>query len=217
MLALLVLALPIITQFNTPPGRVEATQYRTGNLLVRMNRSTPEQARALHAAAGSTNVSSIPQLGIQIVQVPDGRMEHARSVFANSPAVDEVSFDYVTESAAGPNDPYYIDGTQWALQKMNSEPAWGLTTGSGATIAILDSGIDTAHPDLQAGKQHFFLATTSTTATPTRMMAVVTVLMWLELPPQAATTALGSPESPSMPRFCQSRLSATPAPETTVA
>lgn len=49
-----------------------------------------------------------------------------------------------------PNDPDYPK--QWAHPKMQSPKGWDLSTGSTAvTIAIIDTGIDEAHPDL-AGK-----------------------------------------------------------------
>src|SRR5687767_2286728 len=50
---------------------------------------------------------------------------------------------------AAPNDPFY--GLQWGQQQLHTEPAWTRSTGAGATIAIVDSGVDLDHPDL-AGK-----------------------------------------------------------------
>lgn len=54
---------------------------------------------------------------------------------------------------AAPNDPYYSN--QWDFQSsfpgMDAEGAWAVTMGSTAvTVAILDTGIDTDHPDLPA-------------------------------------------------------------------
>ena len=45
-----------------------------------------------------------------------------------------------------PNDPAY--GQQWALEKMNVPPAWGISTGQGTLVAVLDTGTDLDHPDL---------------------------------------------------------------------
>jgi subtilisin family serine protease/uncharacterized protein YkwD len=47
------------------------------------------------------------------------------------------------------NDPYY--NRQWALAKIEAPAAWGISTGRGALIAVIDSGADLDHPDL-AGK-----------------------------------------------------------------
>jgi subtilisin family serine protease len=51
--------------------------------------------------------------------------------------------------AAPPNDPYW--GLQWGPRQIKADTAWATSTGSGQTIAIVDSGIDLDHPDL-AGK-----------------------------------------------------------------
>jgi len=49
-----------------------------------------------------------------------------------------------------PNDTYYASH-QWSLQKINAHRAWTITTGSDdITIAIVDTGVDLDHPDLQA-------------------------------------------------------------------
>ncbi|WP_198536012.1 S8 family serine peptidase [Pseudofrankia saprophytica] len=39
---------------------------------------------------------------------------------------------------------------QWGLDQIHAKQAWALSTGSGATIAVVDTGIDLGHPDLHA-------------------------------------------------------------------
>jgi subtilisin family serine protease len=46
------------------------------------------------------------------------------------------------------NDPVFP--AQWSLQQIHAPEAWGVTRGAGATIAVVDSGIDLEHPDLAA-------------------------------------------------------------------
>jgi subtilisin family serine protease len=50
-------------------------------------------------------------------------------------------------AGAASNDPYY--GRQWGHQRIRAEQAWATTTGTGALIAVVDSGVDLTHPDLQ--------------------------------------------------------------------
>lgn len=49
---------------------------------------------------------------------------------------------------SGP-DPY--EGDQWAVPKLSLATSWGLSTGAGVDIAVIDSGVDATHEDL-AGK-----------------------------------------------------------------
>ncbi|MGH2819024.1 MAG: S8 family serine peptidase [Actinomycetota bacterium] len=49
-------------------------------------------------------------------------------------------------ATAAPNDPYF--SRQWGLVKVQAEQAWTVTTGNAALIAIVDSGVDLTHPDL---------------------------------------------------------------------
>lgn len=48
-----------------------------------------------------------------------------------------------------PNDPYLDE--QWALDAINAPGAWDITTGTtDIVIAVLDSGVQLSHPDLEA-------------------------------------------------------------------
>lgn len=51
-------------------------------------------------------------------------------------------------AGAAPSDPYFSE--QWGLLKINAEEAWTVATGEGALIAIVDTGVDLGHPDLDA-------------------------------------------------------------------
>ena len=50
-------------------------------------------------------------------------------------------------AAAPPNDPLY-GPYQWGPKQIRAEQAWTTSRGAGQVIAIVDSGIDLAHPDL---------------------------------------------------------------------
>ena len=48
---------------------------------------------------------------------------------------------------AATNDPLFEK--LWGLQQVHAEQAWTSTTGAGAVVAVVDTGIDFAQPDLQ--------------------------------------------------------------------
>lgn len=55
-----------------------------------------------------------------------------------------------------PNDPYFESsgawtqsfGDLWGLAKIQASTAWDTTMGSGAVVAVIDSGVDYTHPDI---------------------------------------------------------------------
>ena len=49
--------------------------------------------------------------------------------------------------ARGASDDPYLS-KQWGLTKIQAEQAWSVADGTGATIAIVDTGVDLEHPDL---------------------------------------------------------------------
>ncbi len=62
--------------------------------------------------------------------------------------IEYAEVDNLVSQSYIPNDPYYA--SQWHHQNIQSSVAWDSSQGSGVTIAILDSGTDCTHPDLQA-------------------------------------------------------------------
>lgn len=52
-------------------------------------------------------------------------------------------------AATVPNDPYFKE-SQWGLQKIQAVNAWATADGTGAIIAVVDTGVDLTHPDLSS-------------------------------------------------------------------
>ncbi|NYF99085.1 S8 family serine peptidase [Janibacter cremeus] len=49
-------------------------------------------------------------------------------------------------AGAATSDPLRTD--LWGLDQINAEQSWGESTGGGATVAVVDTGVDLGHPDL---------------------------------------------------------------------
>ena len=96
-----------------------------------------------------------PGLGVVTLRGPAAAVERLR----RDPAVAGVSREWLRDLRRMPNDPalgspegeYAVPpGTpiQWALARQGFPAAWEVTTGGAARVAILDTGIDAAHPEL---------------------------------------------------------------------
>jgi subtilisin family serine protease len=128
--------------FAEPPDHVP------GQLLVKVKPFVPEREKqAIFSGYGARQHGVIPQLDVRILKVPEARQSQVLLRLRQNQHVAWAEPDYLVEPALVPNDPYY--SLEWHLPKIQAPQAWDLTTGApGIIIAILDSGIDAAHPDL---------------------------------------------------------------------
>ncbi len=100
--------------------------------------------------AGAGNDKAIGRLDMQVVDVP--RKDRAKVIdrLKADPAVRSVDRNYARTVNAASNDPLYEN--QWHLPHIGWEALHGVKTfSSSATVAIIDTGVDTALEDL-AGK-----------------------------------------------------------------
>jgi subtilisin family serine protease len=89
------------------------------------------------------------QSRLYVIDLPANASETAVvAQLSHRPELRFAELDRVVTSTATVNDPYL--GNEWHLSKVNAPTAWDSAAGSGITIAILDSGINSAHPDLKA-------------------------------------------------------------------
>jgi len=140
-------------------GAVLPPRFHPGRVLV-----MPREG-AVMRDSGRKTVRVFPGLGgLRVVRLKEGEtVEQALQEFRLQPEVVWAEPDYqVTAAAVLPNDPYFQNGTQWALNNygqnsglpdadLDAPEAWAVRrTASNVVVAIVDSGVRTTHEDLAA-------------------------------------------------------------------
>ncbi|MBI2931360.1 MAG: S8 family serine peptidase [Planctomycetes bacterium] len=101
------------------------------------------------AQAGARTHEAIPALGAVILRADGETAFETRDRLRHTPLFTRVEDDAVAGAAIIPNDPAFI--TQWHLRAMDAPGAWDTTTGSPQVpIAVVDSGVNAAHPELSS-------------------------------------------------------------------
>jgi thermitase len=66
------------------------------------------------------------------------------------PGVEHVDYNYTRLPDYAPDDPRFLAGWQWDLDRIEAPAAWNNVLGAGARVAVVDTGIAGDHPDLQS-------------------------------------------------------------------
>ena len=143
-------------QLNGSPARAASVvdggphdQARVaGRLIVRRGSDvSPRAAASVLATERVRAVAALEALDVAVVEVPEERLARVERRLRASGAFHSVERDYVARIAELPNDPYLA--AQWGVTRRFAPEAWGLSTGAGVVVAVVDTGIDATHPDLQ--------------------------------------------------------------------
>ncbi|MCL4370490.1 MAG: S8 family peptidase, partial [Chloroflexi bacterium] len=130
------------TVTNTPPP---------AELLVKPRGDVRELLASIHADFPVTVTGTVEALGVARLGVPADREAEALSLLKSNPLVEWAEPDHLRSTMTVPNDQLYKQ-FQWNLRAIGMEQAWDITTGSpNVIVAVLDTGVDSTHPDL-AGK-----------------------------------------------------------------
>lgn len=132
----------------------EDAEFVPGEVIVGLKGAG--SASQLAALVDGRVVASIDALNAHLVTLPSADWAAVEGAIATLEASEQVAWaepNYVGHIAVVPNDVHRLK--QWALPaaRLNMYNAWNVTTGSTAAskaIAILDTGADMDHPDLDA-------------------------------------------------------------------
>jgi serine protease len=127
-----------------------------GEVLVKFEQGVGEDsARGVIDRMGLSVLSTSRFSGIKRLRVPVGAEKMLAGALGNNPLVEYAEPNYIAWALFSPNDPIYP--YQWHLDDectgcanldggsngggINLEPAWDISTGSGVTVAVVDTGV----------------------------------------------------------------------------
>jgi len=132
--------------------------HRPGEIIVRFRDNVPaDRHEAVHRSMGATLVKKLARGAFDLVRIEDDDALGNR--IAAYRALAEVEFAEPNGIGHGgfvPNDTHFLD--QWHHRNtgqfggtpgadMESVAGWDVSTGSGVVVAVLDTGIDSDHPE----------------------------------------------------------------------
>src|SRR5215203_5581842 len=143
---------------DTSKGRVDVTAASVpGQFVVKFRGGVTEASRdAAISSLGGQFFDSIPSLGADAVEFPsvakNPTTEATLSIIntlKQNPDVEYVEPNYIYKTDFTPNDPGRSQQYGWT--NTQAYQAWDVTQGSANTvIAVVDTGIQRTHPDLDA-------------------------------------------------------------------
>ena len=119
--------------------------FLSGEVLVRwIDQPSDETLAAMAVAAAEPAVGGRATR----LRVPPGRELAIVATLRARADVVWAQPNFIWEVAVTPNDPRFVD--QWGLRRIEAPAAWETTTGSSTVVvAVVDTGVDLRHPDLQ--------------------------------------------------------------------
>ena len=133
---------------NIPPRAGSGKRMiATGQILVMPKAGLPQDkfTEAIEHSGGKVK-GKIPGLQVHIIEVPAQAEDAVVNALSHNPNVEFAEPDLILEPNAVANDTYF--GSAWHLTKINATTAWDSVNGANVIVAVLDSGVNAAHPDL---------------------------------------------------------------------
>jgi thermitase len=168
LLVVLFLLLPCLTFAEEPKPTANsqacgAMEFKAGEIIVKFKEGISQASvQSLLLTEDVEVLDEMDNLGLMLLSVSKGWELEKIEELKRNPLVEYAEPNYAVQIAAPimaeprysplpatgvfPNDPYL----QWNLPNIEAFAAWDITTGSDeVVIAVVDSGVDLEHPELQ--------------------------------------------------------------------
>lgn len=134
----------------TPAASGAPGHHVPGQILVRVKDDTTFKNFDKHLASPAAAATRVlKHKNIRVLKVADDEVETVLANLRRDPTIEFAERDFVAEAASVPNDPYAVTGEEWQIAMLQLPAAWEVTTGNqNVIVAVLDSGVNAAHPDL---------------------------------------------------------------------
>lgn len=138
-----------LNQYRSKQTRPE--KFKSGEVIFKVNGSLAEEAKLVNKYRLS-KIRRGPNGRYVLASIePGGSVGDAVSRLKKEKVVAFVQPNYIYNTFALPNDPRLE--RQWGLKNINAQNTWNTIKPakgtSGVTVAVLDTGVDIKHPDLQ--------------------------------------------------------------------
>ncbi|RFU66833.1 S8 family serine peptidase [Bacillus sp. V59.32b] len=140
---------PDIPKHDTEALFEEEKEFDSRELVIKFrNDATNLEKEAILKGFHVKKVDSQKVGNYHLVSVPKGTdLQLLADKFLKNKQVEYVEPNYEIESQYKPKDPKY--SKQWYLKKLNMPKAWDISKGAAhVTVAVVDGGVQTNHPDL---------------------------------------------------------------------
>src|SRR3989344_4901101 len=135
-----------------PLGGIPDIQTDTSSLADGLKTEIVESAPAV---AEELVVKYKGEKKARVVKLSRGKsIKDAAREFRLRGDVEYAEPNYIAYALMVPNDPYY--GYQWNMKKIGMESAWDIHTGTGVTVAVIDTGV--AYENFTQGLKNYYRA-----------------------------------------------------------
>lgn len=131
-----------------------AQDFPSDRIIVKFKAQVSSEERSqLHRDLRARIRGSVERLNVHVVSAEGMTVERLLDQYKHDPRVEYAEPDFIATTFMVTNDPGL--SSQWGLYKIQAaslaESAWSLTQGNASVkISILDTGIDSSHPDLSS-------------------------------------------------------------------